>query len=366
MTRRVLSCRHSKMKMSRGLTFEFEDAIADCDHHVRINTTSVPTEQPMRRRWRARKTAQMILDPRTSPGGDELVFAVAQVLPDLGDHLAFQREVQSAHKKAAFVEEVWVKDIPLRLDVRRQLAQFDHVFVSCAGTVEALAEHIDTPVTYLPPSIDHERFAAHPWPPLAIDVYAMGRRQPELHEALLRWVAADPSRFYMYDTVTGNRSLRDHRQHRGMLAQFVRRSRYFMVSGAKFNCPDETGNQAELGYRYFEGAAAGAVMLGTEVTAPTFPEQFTWEEPILTVDPSGHDLADRIDELDADPDRRAAIRQRNAAGSLRAHDPAHRWRLVLATLELEEPPGVEERIGRLAQRANQIDFTDIERRAKRA
>ncbi len=350
--------------MSRGLTFEFEDVIAACDDRIRLVTTSVPTESPRRRLWRARKAAEMWIDPRKGSGGDELVFAMAQVLPDFADHLAFQSVIRSAAKKAAFVEEVWVRDIPLRIDLRRQLAEFDHIFVSCAATVGPLAEHLDTPVTYLPPSVDHERFAANPWPPSSIDVYAMGRREPQLHEAILRWVEADRSRFYMYDTVTGNRPLRDHRQHRGMLAEFVRRSRYFMVCGAKFNRPKETGHQSEMGYRYFEGAAGGAIMVGTQVTAPTFAELFDWEEPILVVDPSGDDVADRIDELDADPDRRAAIRRRNASGSLRAHDPAHRWRTVLEKLGLEEPPGVDERIRRLAQRADEVDFSRIEHRAR--
>ena len=352
------------MTMSRGLTFEFEDVVAHCDDRVRIETTSVPTESTRRQIWRARKAAELLIDPRKGRGGDELVFAVAQVLPDLADHLAFQPLIRSAATKAAFVEEVWVRDIPLRIDVRRQLAQFDHIFVSCAATVGPLAEHLDTPVTYLPPSVDHERFAAHPWPPLAIDAYAMGRREPKLHEALLRWVAEDPSRFYLYDTVTGNRQLRDHAQHRGMLAEFVRRSRYFMVCGAKFNRPKETGDQSELGYRFFEGAAAGAVMVGTKVTAPTFPQFFDWEEPVVVVDPSGDDLADCIDALDADSNRRAAMRRRNASGSLRAHDPAHRWRTVLKTLGLEEPPGVEQRIRRLAQRADAVDFLETEQRAK--
>ena len=364
MTRRILSCRHSRLTMSRGLTFEFEDAIADCDERVVIDTTAVPTENPRRHIWRLGKLAEMTLDPRKGKGGDELVFAVAQVLPDLADHLAFQPQIRNAYKKAAFVEEIWAREIPLRADFRKQLEQFDHIFVSCAGSVDALSEHLGIPVTYLPPSIDLESLGAHPWPPLAIVAYAMGRRQPELHEATLRWASADSSRFYMYDTVTGNRPLRDHRQHRSMLAQFIRRSRYFLVCGAKFNRPKETANQQEIGYRYFEGAAAGAIMVGTEVTAPTFSEQFDWEEPLVVVDPSGEDLPERLDALAADPERRAAMRRRTASGSLRRHDPAHRWRTVLETLGLEEPPGVDERIQRLAQRADDVDFRALEHAAK--
>ena len=76
-------------------------------------------------------------------------------------------------------------------------------------------------------------------------------------------------------------------------------------------------------------------------------------------------FADRINDLDADPDRRASIRRRNARGSLLAHDPAHRWRTCSRTLGLEEPPGVEQRIRRLAQRADEVDFCELEHVAKR-
>lgn len=342
------------MTMSRGLTFEFEDVIADCDDRVRIETKSVPTDSLGRKAWRARHVAELLVDHRKKGGGDELVFAVAQVLGDLPDHLAFRSMLRSAQKTAAFVEELWIREIPLQLDMRRFLSQFDHVFVSCAATVEPLAQHLDTPVTYLPPSVDHERFAANPWPPASVDVYAMGRRQPGLHDALVQWAASDLSRFYLFDTFAGNVPIVDHRQHRDKLADLIRRSRYFLVNGAKVDSPGETGSQTELGYRFFEGAAAGAVMIGTGGNAPVFDELFGWEEPVIEVDPSGMDIAERIAELDAQPDRHAAIRRRNARGSLLAHDPAHRWRTILQTLDLEEPSAVDQRIKRLANRAEVI------------
>ncbi|MDH3817948.1 MAG: glycosyltransferase [Myxococcales bacterium] len=346
--------------MSRGLTFEFEDVIAECDDRVRIDSRAIPTEKLGRKVWRAGRAAALLANRSKASRGDELVFATAQVMGDLADHLAFQSEIRSAAKSAAFIEELWIRDIPLRLDLRRLLELFDHVFVSCAATVGPLAEHLGKPVTYLPPSVDHDRFAATPWPPTSIDVYAMGRRQPALHEALVRWTEADRSRFYLFDTFVGNVPIADHKQHREKLADLIRRSRYFLVNGAKVDRSEETGAQSELGYRFFEGAAAGAVMIGTAVDAPVFGELFTWAEPAIVVDPSGDDIVHRMSELDEQPERRASIRHRNASGSLRAHDPAHRWRTVLKTLGLEEPRGVAARIDRLAKRAEAIDLSATE------
>ena len=47
-----------------------------------------------------------------------------------------------------------------------------------------------------------------------------------------------------------------------MMANMAKRSRYFIVSPGKFNNPAETGGLSEFGYRYFEAAAPGTIMIG--------------------------------------------------------------------------------------------------------
>lgn len=348
--------------MSRGLTFEFEDVVADCDDAVTIDSTTVPTEAVRRLGWRAGHAARVVLDPRSASGGDELVFAMAQSPTDLVDHMAFLPTIRAGGVRAAFIEEMWIRNIPLQADVRRFLAEFDHLFLGCEATVEPAQQHLDLPVTYLPPAVDHDRFASPPWPPTVIDIYAMGRRQPQLHDALLAWTTDDPGRFYQYDTFAGNVPIADHAQHRDKLADLIRRSRFFIANEAKVDEPGHTGLQSEVGYRFFEGAAGGAVMIGCEISAPAFERLFPWDEAVVVVDASGSDVVDRLRELEADTARCAAIRQRNVAGSLQRHDPAHRWRTVLETLGLDEPPGVAERIDRLAARAEIVDpsATDVE------
>ena len=356
MTRRLLSTRASRMTMSRGLTYEYEDVFAACDPDLVIDSREVPVSDMKRKAWRSRKAAEVLLDRRAASGGDELVFAFAQCPPDLADHFAFLADIKAAGTSAAYIEELYITDVDeLQVDIGRFLEQLDHVFVGCHASAAALDEKIDTPVSYLMPAVDLDRFASGPWPPDAVDVFAMGRRNPDLHDALVRWAEADRSRFYQYDTFTRNPFIHDHRQHRAKLADFIRRTRYFVVNEARVGATDVTGGQREIGYRFFEGAASGTVMIGPQVGAPMYAEIFPWEEPVAFVDASGDDLAVRLEELDEDPERRAGIRRRNVRGTLLRHDPAHRWRQVLDTLGLEEPEGVGERIDRLAVRAETAD-----------
>lgn len=344
------------MTMSRGLTFEFEDVVAAADDHAVVEAVAVPTSRSLPRGvWRARRAAGLLADRRPGGGGDEFVFAMAQSGTDIADHLAHRQLIKNAAKSAAYIEELWIRNVAMKADVRHLLGEFDHVFVGCEATVEPLAELIGVPVSHLPPSVDQERFAAEPWSTPVVDVYAMGRRHPELHTALQRWAAADHERMYHFDTFTKNPSIVDHVEHRMKLADFVRRCRYFIANEAKVDRSGETGGQSEVGYRFFEGAAAGTVMLGAEVSAPAFERLFGWEDAVVTVDPSGADIDQIIKELDDDPGRRAEIRRRNVRNSMLMHDPAHRWRTVLERVGLDEPSGVGERIDRLAERAATAD-----------
>ncbi len=348
------------MTMSRGLTFEFEDVIAAADDRVVLQSDRVPTSRRVTRAlWRARNAATQLVDVRPSLGGDDFVFVVAQSNADLADHLAHRRLIKAAHKSAAYIEELWIRNHQVKADVRHMLGDFDHIFVGCEGTVEPLAEALDRPVTYLPPSVDQLRFGWQQPPTPLIDVYAMGRRQPDLHEGLLRWASDHPDRMYHFDTFTNNPSIVDHTEHRRKLADFIRRCRYFIVNEAKTDQTREIEGQSEVGYRFFEGAAAGTVMLGVKPTAPAFERLFGWDDAVIGVEPSGSDIGQVIETLDQDPQRRDAIRRRNLTNSMRRHDPAHRWRTVLETVGLEETAGITMRIDQLAERADAIGRADV-------
>ena len=45
----------------------------------------------------------------------------------------------------------------------------------------------------------------------------------------------------------------DYKEHRTLYINLIKRSRYFIANKAKFDSVNQTGNQEELGSRFFEG-----------------------------------------------------------------------------------------------------------------
>jgi hypothetical protein len=176
-----------------------------------------------------------------------------------------------------------------------------------------------------------------------IDVYSIGRRREEIHQRLLQ--AAELTKiFYIYDTSPGSMSeVYDHRQHRDHFANVARRSRYFMVAPGKVSSIAETQGQSEIGHRYYEGAAAGAVMIGQAPSGQTFRQMFPWPDAVIPVQPDGSDMLEVLAELASDPARVSAAAQRNAAGALLHHDWVYRWEEILKVAGLEPSTGMASR-----------------------
>jgi hypothetical protein len=115
--------------------------------------------------------------------------------------------------------------------------------------------------------IEARRFSPFPDPPArVIKVYSIGRRHEGIHRIALE--AAERGKFfYLYDTLAGGNTdsasseVYDYRNTVSLRKQFETKS-VFRGSGRKMDSTDETGGQVEVGARNYEGAAAGAVMLG--------------------------------------------------------------------------------------------------------
>ena len=204
--------------------------------------------------------------------------------------------------------------------------------------------------------LDTIRFSPFPNPPdRSIDVYSIGRRWEGVHQALLRAVSEDQL-FYVYDFYQGMARMEpiDYKQHRDLFANMAKRSKYFLVSPGKMNCPEETQGQVEIGYRYCEGAAAGAVMIGQAADCEAFRELFPWPDAVVEIRPDGSDVLDVLADLDSNPARVSAISRRNAAESLLRHDWIHRWKKIFQLSGIEPSPGMtarEEHLKSLADAA---------------
>ncbi|MEN9520354.1 MAG: hypothetical protein RLZZ381_2942 [Cyanobacteriota bacterium] len=255
---------------------------------------------------------------------------------------------------ACFITEMWQPDLKIKRLFREPWSNFDHVFLGVTQCVEGLSKLIKPPVTYIPPAVDTLRFSPYPNPPQrSIDVSYIGRRSPDIHDALIKRASQD-NFFYYHDTLRGKLEIENAREHRILLAKLFQRSRYNITNYAKFNSTAETGGTQEIGYRFFEGAAAGTVMVGMPPAGDAFPYYFDWEEPIVKVDLSGTDVVEAIAELDAQPERLERISRRNVANCLLKHDWSYRWRDILAAFDLKPSQTMIEREKYLHQLANSI------------
>jgi hypothetical protein len=187
-------------------------------------------------------------------------------------------------------------------------------------------------------------------PARVIDVYAMGRRPEGTHAALLQ-LAARRHWYYLYDTVAGNVGFTDHREHRAQLGDRIRRSRYFLANHGKANAPGEIGAQQEVGQRFFEGAAGGAVLFGAAPRTVHFQEWFGWPDAVVDLPYDSGEVGACLESLESDPARVERIRRTNVIHSLRRHDHVHRWSQLLEFLGLPETPAMRSRKTALEERA---------------
>jgi hypothetical protein len=116
-----------------------------------------------------------------------------------------------------------------------------------------------------------------------------------------------------------------------------------MVAPAKLNVATETHGQATVAARYFEGAAAGAVMLGQPADCEAFRRHFDWPQAVVEIRPDGTDAVETITRLSAEPERLRAISRRNTYEALRRHDWLYRWKDILALAGLKPTPAMEAR-----------------------
>jgi hypothetical protein len=124
------------------------------------------------------------------------------------------------------------------------------------------------------------------------------------------------------------------------------------------NQPEETRGQIEVPFRFYEGAAGGAVMVGQTPDSEQFREMFDWDDVVVPTAPDGSDIADVLTRLAKEPARIREISRRNAAEALLRHDWMYRWKEIFRMVGLEPLPEMEARERRLKE------FADVARNDK--
>lgn len=276
----------------------------------------------------------------------DLFFAVCTFPRDLLQLSAVEGWREQCGKAICWLNEIWISEIRKYECYLRILAQFDSVMVNCSQTVDGVNAVIGGKCFFAAPGIDAILFSPYPEAPQrVIDVYSIGRRSPVTHEKIIRMMS-ESGIFYVYDTIRGEQVL-DWRHHRLLFANMAKRSRYFIVNPGKIDCPEQTDGQSEIGTRYFEGAASGAIMIGEIPTNEEYKKLFSWPDAVVHL-PFGSDHVDKIiKDLDKQPDKHEKMRKNNVVQSLLRNDWAYRWESVLKTAGLEPMPELLERKKRL-------------------
>jgi len=335
--------------------FEFEDVIRSVDGVDMLELDPAPhfeLRQHVARSiaWRIRYRAFADVNPglkRVKLNRDYDVFVF--VCMNVWDLLYLNAVVDwqaRCRVKVCYMAEFYAGQVAELQNLLRRLEDFDQVFqsLSSAGTISKI---VGRPCHDLPHATDVLRFTPYPKPPArVIDVLSIGRRSDPVHQALRRLAAARDF-FYLHDTLPSPLVRPSNPvEHREMLASAARVSRFFVAYPAKFG-DDEPHGQSEAGARYFEGAAAGAVLLGQAPGALTFHRDFPWPDAVVELNADGSDVADVLADLSRRPDELARLGARNAVAALRWHDWAHRWSSILETIGLAPRPALSERLGAL-------------------
>lgn len=258
-----------------------------------------------------------------------------------------------AKASICLVDELWVTQLANYKYYLKMLAKFDFVMLYYSQTVKPLSEAMGRKCLFLPPGIDSIVFCPYPQlPKRVVDVYSIGRRSQITHQKLLK-MARENGMFYLYDSISGNNA-NNSSEHRALLAETAKRSRYFVVNPALIDRPCVRGNQSEIGNRYFEGAASGAIMIGELPENDEFNELFDWPGAVLRLPYDSAEIDTVIEQFDMRPDEQESMRRNNVVYALMRHDWAYRWEAVLQTAGLEPMQGLLERKERLKQLASDI------------
>lgn len=360
----VVSVRGFRFQVSNCIIYEFEDVLC----HLEDAELYAPTDEfeVARKIYRIAKyvTGSNCIASTIAPFPNEIILEKDYDLLVVVCDNPWQMHVLESIKnwrdkcrhKACYIIEMWKTNFDDWRLIHEPFQNFDRIFTSIFHCVKLLTNATGVPCEYIPPGIDALKFCPYPEPPQrSIDISCIGRRSPQVHNALLQY-SQQRKLFYYYDTLKNpDLEFQNAQQHRSHLVNILQRSRYIITAPAKFNVTEETGGFQEVSSRFFEGVAAGTVLLGMPPKGEIFLRYFDWEDAVINVDFYHDNIVEVIQELDKQPDKIARISRRNVVNSLLKHDWVYTWRDILAHFDLQPSQAMINREKQLNQLAQSIE-----------
>lgn len=194
-------------------------------------------------------------------------------------------------RRVVMASDVWESKIPgfARL-VDAQSLDIAYLYNRQAFE-KASIEYPDVPIRWLPIAYNADAFYDRALQ-RDIDVFWMGRRDPDLHNALLRLAARGR---IVYEFIEPP----DAPLPQEEINELACRSRFFVVTPPDVSDAVRTGSFSPLTCRYLEGLAAGARLLGTRPRSGEL-EDMVGPSAVVECRLDGSDLEDVLDRADAE------------------------------------------------------------------
>lgn len=336
--------------------FEFEDVVSQVDS---VDLIAPQFDPSSRRHSIAKQLAYhtpFVLNPGIQQTRIEktydLFFMICGNPADLLRLSALGNWRAKCRAAVCVIDELWVTQMDAYSKFLRMLEQFDIVMLYYSQSVEPLNKRIGSRCIYLPPAVDAIQFSPYPsTPDRVVDVYSIGRRSEITHRTLLK-MSERNGLLYMYDSTSADRVLQTS-DHRNLYASLLKRSRYFIVNPGLIDRPDIRGSQIEIGYRYFDAAAAGSIMLGERPKNAEFERLFDWPDSMVDLPYDSTNIDEIVSSLDREPEKQRNMRQCNARQALLRHDWVYRWESILKAANIAPLPKIKARKDRLLSLADQ-------------
>ena len=361
----VFSQRNLGHIVSRSLAYEFEDIICKLDNVDMIAPKLYYDSDSFDfynfgksiSNWIARKTNVKSINPgiRKSVINNkyELFIAFFQFPNDISSINSILKWRDNSKIAICWLDDIWLTDVKKYTNSLKMLSRFDIILTNYYYSIPTIKNIVGRPCVFMAPGVDMKRFCSYPNPPVRnIDVYSMGHRSPIMHKEFLE-LSERGEIFYIYDTIKKLETLNPS-EHRNLVANIAKRSKYFITYLPKQKFEKNAIQQMEFGYRYFEGAGAGTVMIGEAPDCDLFKQYFDWDDAVINIPYDTTNAINILAELDKDKIRIQFIRKINTIQSLLRNDWVYRWEDILKLVGMKATPSVAERELFLRQLADEV------------
>lgn len=224
----------------------------------------------------------------------------------------------AARATAVYLFDAWPHQTRGLRRWRRELGQFDHVFVSFREAVPVYESRVRGSVHHLLQATSAARFRPDR-EDRPVHLLSLGRRHERAHQRLVRLAAAEDLLYAFADRTEPYGNLE---QSRVLGASLARASRAQLSWSLSATSPERAHGLEPVTTRWFDGAACASIVVGQRPRNPLFDELFPYEGFAVDVDPESPELEARVLEiLERTDDRPARL---ELAGRILAEHTWHR------------------------------------------